>query len=71
MFPAKEDKEVLEEFAPVVEAKVNQLQEDGVTVIVKADVPVTASCENASFCMADGKMVSKLKKEQNIAQTIF
>ena len=60
LFPAKEDKELLEEFVPVVEAEVKQLQEDGVTVIVKEDVSAKASCEKASFCMADGKMVSKL-----------
>ena len=59
LFPAKESIELLEEFVPLVEQEIAQIQSKGVEVISDGDV-VTASCLQAHLSMADGKMVTNL-----------
>jgi hypothetical protein len=60
LFPAKENKEFLEEFIPIVEAEIDIVKEEGVQVIVKEDSVVKACCEKARLKMADGKFVTNL-----------
>ena len=59
LFPAKESRELLEEFIPVVEAKITTIKAVGVTVKV-GEMEVQASCKSPDLTMADGKMVTTL-----------
>ena len=60
LFPAKETKELLVDFIPIVEEEIAKIKADGVEVKVENREEVIASCEGASLTMADGKMVTTL-----------
>ena len=60
LFPAAENKELLEDFIPTVEAEIERVKTEGVEVTVKEDVALQAQCELARLKMADGKMVTNL-----------
>ena len=60
LFPAAENKELLEEFIPIVEAEIKKVKKEGVVVTLKDQEPILACCEKARLKMADGKMVTNI-----------
>ena len=59
VFPAKEDKELLAEFIPIVETEIREVKAEGVTVKIN-DEETKANCEKCNMSMIDGKMVTNL-----------
>ena len=59
LFPAKESKELLQEFVPLVEAEVVKVRTEGVQVHVGGRI-MTADCHTGHLSMADGKMITTL-----------
>ena len=59
IFPAKESVELLEEFVPIVEAEVKDIEREGVMVGVGRN-ETEARCNKCSMSMIDGKMVTNL-----------
>ena len=59
VFPSAENKELLEDFVPQVEAEVVEIKKQGLQVKVD-ESEVQCKCEAADLSMADGKMVSTL-----------
>ena len=60
LFPAKENKDLLQEFIPLVENDVNRVEINGVKVLMKSGLEAIAHCRRATLSMADGKMVTTL-----------
>ena len=60
LFPAKEEKELLKEFIPVIEKEVFDLKNEGVEVFVGDEKTIYAKCKEANLTMVDGKMVTSL-----------
>ena len=60
LFPAKEEKELLEDFVPKVEAEIKKINTEGIELKIKDGTTLTANCEKSSLSMADGKMVTTL-----------
>ena len=61
LFPAKENKELLSEYIPLVEAEIKLIKKDGVNIqLDKKDIK--AVCRSADLTMADGKMVTSLMR---------
>ena len=61
LFPAKESKELLSEYIPLVEAEIKLIKKDGVNIqLDKKDIK--AVCRSADLTMADGKMVTSLMR---------
>ena len=61
LFPSKENRELMEEFVPLVEQEIEEIKDKG--VVGKAEdkkLEVTCTCEEAKLSMADGKMVTTL-----------
>ena len=59
LYPAKESKELLEDFIPKVEAEISELKSKGVDLMIFGQV-TNAKCDKAKLSMADGKMVTTL-----------
>ena len=59
LFPAKENKELLVEYIPVLEAEVKDVKQEGVKLEVNG-VETVAICEKVTMSMIDGKMVTNL-----------
>ena len=59
LFPAKESKELMSEYIPIVEAEVKLIKADGVDVEMNK-VVMKATCKSADLSMADGKMLTCL-----------
>ena len=59
VFPSAENKELLEDFVPQVEAEIEVIKEQGLKVRVE-ESEVLCKCKSADLSMADGKMVSTL-----------
>ena len=60
LFPAAENKELLEEFIPIVETEIEKVKKEGVVVTLKDKEQILACCEKARLKMADGKMVTNI-----------
>ena len=60
LFPAKEDKGLLEDFIPKVEEEIAKISSEGVVVILDGEKAVNAICDKLILSMADGKMVTTL-----------
>ena len=59
IFPAKENKELLAEYVPQVEADIKLIKAEGVDVRL-GEMETKATCQKADLTMADGKMVTSL-----------
>ena len=59
LFPAKETKELLQEFIPIVEAEISEIKREGLCVNF-GEEESKARCDRVDMGMADGKMVACL-----------
>ena len=60
IFPSKEEKNLLQEFVPLVEQEVNEIRHEGVSVKLSDRIDKKACCDSALLSMIDGKMVTSL-----------
>ena len=60
LFPAKEEKVLLQEFIPIVEEEISKIQSNGIRVELGDGSKKRAICKSALLSMIDGKMITSL-----------